>query len=94
MVTIEISDVTVKDIIRSVCISVTRQVAGVELKESTSVTGAIDNPLSVVVMSRGKFMSKAVMTLSHSFADKIVDEMCRGEQLSVEDWIALAEALE
>ena len=85
MFTIDISDVTVKEIIRSVCVSVTGQIAGVYLTESSSASATIDNPLSVVVMSRGKFMSKAVMTLSHNFADKIVDSMSKGEKLSQDE---------
>ncbi|MBP5331654.1 MAG: hypothetical protein J6Y89_07355 [Lachnospiraceae bacterium] len=45
----------------------------------------IDNPLSVVVMSRGNFISKAVMTLPRGFARTVVDRMSNGRDLTKED---------
>ena len=86
MITIEINDLVVEDIIRTVCPSVTEQVSGISLKSSDSKPVAgIDNPISVVVMSRGNFMSKAVMTLPFEFVSKIVDGMSKGSELSSED---------
>lgn len=69
----------------SIFISVTKQLAGIDLAESSSVPVDIESPLSVVVMSRGNFISKAVMTLPRDFAVKIVDRMSNGRQLSKED---------
>ena len=69
----------------SIFISVTKQLAGIDLAESSSVPVDIESPLSVVVMSRGNFISKAVMTLPREFAVKIVDRMSNGRQLSKED---------
>ncbi|MCR5686154.1 MAG: hypothetical protein K6G81_12215 [Lachnospiraceae bacterium] len=74
-----------EDIIKTVCPSVTEQVSGISLKNADSKPISIDNPISVVVMSRGNFMSKAIMTLPLGFVKKIVDGMSRGMELSSED---------
>ena len=85
MIVIEINDSIVTEIIQSVCASVTEQVAGIKLENISSAPVRIDNPLSVVVMSRGNFMSKAIMMLPHEFADRIIDRMSNGEELSPEE---------
>ncbi|MCR5321894.1 MAG: hypothetical protein K6E85_01215 [Lachnospiraceae bacterium] len=82
---IEISEQTIKEIILSVFAAVTDQLADIELTEASSVPDVIDNPLSVVVMSRGNFISKAVMTLPREFAQTIVDRMSNGSELSESD---------
>ena len=69
----------------SVFASVTEQLADIELSEVISVPDEVEEPLSVVVMSRGNFISKAVMTLPRTFAETIVDRMSNGEELSGED---------
>lgn len=85
MIIIEINDLVVKEIIQTVCASVTEQLSGIRLEEMSSRPEKIEDPMSVVVMSRGSFMSKAVMTLPHIFADRIVNEMSNGEVLSSDE---------
>ena len=82
---IEISEQTVKEIILSVFATVTEQLSDIELTESPAVPEVIDDPVSVVVMSRGNFISKAVMTLPRGFAQTIVDRMSDGSELSQAD---------
>ncbi len=69
----------------SICISVTEQLTGIKLTESGSVPVNIEDPVSVVVMSRGHFISKVVMTLSGRFAGLVVDRMSNGRELPDEE---------
>jgi len=85
LIDIEINDLVVEDIIKTVCPTVTEQVSGISLKNTDPKPVRIDNPISVVVMSRGNFISKAVMTLPLDFVKRIVDGMSRGTELSSED---------
>ena len=82
---IEISEQTVKEIILSVFAAVTNQLTEIELTESSAVPDIIDNPVSVVVMSSGNFISKAVMTLPREFARTIVDRMSDGSEMPESD---------
>ncbi len=63
----------------------TEQLTGIKLTDATSVPVNIEDPVSVVVMSRGHFMSKVVMTLPDRFAEQIVDRMSNGRELSKEE---------
>lgn len=71
--------------VRNVYSAVTAQVAGINLKPPPARKKRIESPVSVVVISRGIFKSKAVMMFSTEFVENVVNHMSRGESLSPED---------
>lgn len=73
------------DVLKEVCLSVTEQISGFTLEEPPARKKRIENPLSVVVLSKGIFKSKAVGVFPNAFAEAVVNKMSKGEQLSNEE---------
>lgn len=75
-----------KETIKSVYTMVTEQVTGITLTESPARKKRIENPISVVVLSKGIFKSKAIIFLPEDFEEYVVGRMNRdGSDLSPDD---------
>lgn len=58
---------------------------GIQLKAPPARKKRIDNPVSVVVLSKGVFKSKAVVQFPAEFVETVVDRMSNGASLSKDD---------
>lgn len=63
----------------------TEQITGIKLESPLPRRKHIECPISVVVLSKGIFKSKAVGTFPAGFADTVVNKMCHGELMSEEE---------
>ncbi len=82
---IGINDQFVAEVVDSVYSSVTEQLTGIQLKPPPTRKRRIENPVSVVVLSKGVFKSKAVVQFPAEFVEAVVDKMSSGAELSKED---------
>lgn len=75
-----------KETIKSVYSMVTEQVSGISLTPSPARKKRIENPVSVVVLSKGIFKSKAIIFLPEDFEEYVVDRMNKdGAPLTPDD---------
>ena len=58
---------------------------GIQLKAPPARKKRIDNPVSVVVLSKGVFKSKTVAQFPAEFVETVVDKMSNGAELSKDD---------
>ena len=82
---IGINDQFVAEVVDSVYSSVTLQLTGIQLKPPPTRKRRIENPVSVVVLSKGVFKSKAVVQFPAEFVETVIDKMSNGAKLSRDD---------
>lgn len=88
MISIEIDDKFVEETYREVYYEVTKQIADLDVSAPLTRKKRIENPVSVVVLSKGIFKSKAVGVFPQEFVDIIVSRMSDGEQLTSSEKVA------
>lgn len=84
-IAIEVNDRFVADVVNEVLHEVTKQLTGIELKPPATRKKRIENPVSVVVLSKGTFKSKMVGVFPADFLDSVICGMGGGDDLTQED---------
>lgn len=85
MISIELTNAFVGDILEKVLIACTDKLTGIKLDTPQTRKRKIENPISVVILSKGIFKSKVVGTFPSAYAKSIVEKMSHGAELSEEE---------